>query len=84
MAAELTHGAIAQHIGPAAPAQRRGDIGERQRRHAEAALVGIIADAEIEFPDTISCNAAMVRSMISRPGEQFDHFSPALLIRTIT
>jgi len=26
----------------------------------------------------------MVRAMISRPGEQFDHFYPALLIRTIT
>ena len=29
------------------------------------------------------CRAAMVRSMINLPGEQFDHFSPALLMRTI-
>jgi hypothetical protein len=30
------------------------------------------------------CRAAMERSIISRPGEQFDHFAPALLMRTIT
>ena len=54
IAVQFARGAIAQRKGPAAPAQRRGDFGQRQRHHAEPALVGIIADAEIEMPHAIA------------------------------
>src|SRR6185437_12440897 len=50
---KLTRSPIAQHKRPAAPAQRGGDFGQRHRHHAEAALVGIIADAEIEMPHAV-------------------------------
>src|SRR4051794_36752042 len=53
MAAELARGAITQRIRPSAPAQRRGDIDQGKRRHAEPALVGVVADAEIEHSHAI-------------------------------
>src|ERR1700722_1256081 len=54
IAAELAHRAIAQFVWNSAPAQRRRDIGQRYRDYAEPALIGIIADAEIESPDAVA------------------------------
>src|ERR1700760_4136740 len=51
--AQLAHDAIAQGERFAAPAQRPGDVEQRQLRHAEFTLVGIIAGAEIETADAV-------------------------------
>src|SRR5215469_16701346 len=49
IAPQPLRGAVAQQIRRAAPGQRDTDIGERQASRAEAPLVVVIADAEIEI-----------------------------------
>src|SRR3978361_1027218 len=53
MTPNFTRDAIAQRMGNAAPTQRGREIDQRDRSHAEAALIGIVADAEIEFAHAV-------------------------------
>src|SRR5258707_11321423 len=46
-------GVVAQYIGKPPPAERDTHIRQRKLCRAEPALVGIIADAQIELPDAV-------------------------------
>jgi hypothetical protein len=74
-------GVVAQYIRKPPPAKRYTHIRQRKLCRAEPALVGIVADAQVELPDAVLMQAAIVRSMTSNPGEQFDQRFPALLMR---
>src|SRR5262245_37207726 len=47
--AQLARRTITQRIWPAAPAQGGAEIDQRNLLHAKAPLVGVVADAEVEF-----------------------------------
>src|SRR5271167_3988194 len=46
-------GAITQNMGNSAPTERNARIGQRKLRCAKPPLEGIVADTQIELPDTL-------------------------------